>query len=73
MSVDLLIVRTFLFESLRSRELIITIEMNIIPQGIVREDLRFIDVNANWPRKVHNARVMRHSVWANPLVEMDIF
>lgn len=32
---------------------------SVIQQGVVREDLRFIDVNAGWPGKVQDYRVMR--------------
>lgn len=34
---------------------------SIILQAVVREDMRFIDVYAGWPGKVHDARVFRNS------------
>lgn len=34
---------------------------SIVLQAVVREDLRFIDIFAGFPGKVHDARVFRHS------------
>ena len=34
---------------------------SVVLQGVVREDMRFTDVYAGWPGKVHDARVFRNS------------
>ena len=34
---------------------------SVILQGVVREDMRFVDVYSGWPGKVHDTRVFKNS------------